>query len=263
MSRMDDAEAVAFLAASENRVETLAALREGGWTDGRAVAESVDASRRTVTRTLGALEERGWVASENATGPYRLSALGRVVFDAYADATERLSAADRLAAFLARVPADAFDLDPAALADADVVVRGENMPFAPMDRVLELRREASEIREVVDVVQADSAAQLRERVEAGELRAEVVVESGVLDAVSEEDGYAAEFEAALAADGCSFFVYEGSLPFVFGLLDDTVVVGVNDGEGLPEAVVVSESPAVREWAAARFESYRERATALP
>lgn len=254
--------AVSFLAASENRVEALVALRESGPTDQRSVAESVDASRRTVKRTLVALEERGWIVSVAGSGEYRISALGTLVLDAYLDVMERLSAADQLGAFLEHVPAEQFDLDPLALADAEVVTRGENQPYAPMDRVLEVRRNASHIREVVDIIQADSAGQLRERVVAGELEAEVVLEAGVLDAVAEHDGYAEEFEAALAADNVTFHVFEGEVPFVFGLMDDVVVMGVTDEMGMPDTVVVSDDPVVRKWAENRFESYRERADRL-
>lgn len=254
--------AVSFLAGSENRVEVLVALREAGEADQRTVAADVDASRRTVKRALDALEGRGWVARERGTGPYRVSALGDLVLDAYLDVLERLSVADRLGPFLAHVPAAAFDLDPVALADAEVVARGGNTPYAPMDRVLEVRRNASRVREVVDVIQADSASQLRERVEDGDLTAEVVLQAGVLDAVGEHDGYAAEFEAALAADGATFHVTEADVPFVFGLMDDQVVVGVTDDEGMPGALVVSDDPAVREWAESLFEAYRDGAEEL-
>lgn len=248
--------AVEFLAGSENRVETLVALRDAGVADQRSIADSVDASRRTVKRTLDALEERGWVVVENSTGPYRITALGELVLDAYLDVTDRLSAADRLGPFLQRIPTDEFDLDPLTLEDAEIIVRGENQPYAPMDRVLEVRRDASTIREVADIIQADSAAQLRERVENGELTATVVLEASVLDAVEENDGYAEEFEAALASDGATFYQYEGDVPFVFGLMDDTVVMGVTDDMGIPDAVVVSDTPDVRDWAERRFEAFR-------
>lgn len=254
--------AVEFLAGSENRVETLVALRDVGSADQRTIADSVDASRRTVKRTLDALEERGWVVSVNATGPYRVTALGELVLDAYLDVTSRLSAADRLGPFLQRIPTSAFDLDPLALDDAEILVREENQPYAPMDRVLEVRRDATTIREVADIIQADSAAQLRERVENGELTATVVLESSVLDAVEENDGYATEFEAALRSDGATFYEYDGDVPFVFGLMDDTVVMGVTDEMGLPGAVVVSDAPDVREWAERRFEAFRTAAERL-
>ncbi len=247
---------VEFLAGSENRVETLVALRDAGVADQRSIAESVEASRRTVKRTLDALEERGWVVAENSTGPYRVTALGELVLDAYLDVIDRLSAADRLGHFLQRIPTNEFDLDPLALEDAEVVVREENQPYAPMDRVLEVRRDASTIREVADIVQADSAAQLRERVENGELTATVVLEASVLDAVEKNDGYAEEFDAALASDGATFYKYEGDVPFVFGLMDETVVMGVTDEMGIPDAVVVSDAPAVRDWAERRFEAFR-------
>lgn len=254
--------AVSFLAASENRVDVLVTLRNSGPVDQRTVAEGVDASRRTVKRTLDALEERGWVVETTVNGEYRISALGELVLDAYLDVVDRLSVADRLGPFLERIPADALDIDPLAFADAEVVVREEGKPYAPMDRVLEIRRDASHIREVADIVQADSAQQLRERVESGELEAEVVLEAGVLDAVADHDGYAAEFEAALASDGATFYVFEGEVPFVFGLMDETVLLGVTDDMGVPGATVVSDRPEIRAWAVDRFESYRDRATEL-
>jgi predicted transcriptional regulator len=253
---------VSFLAGSENRVETLVALRDGGAVDQREIADSVDASRRTVKRTLNDLEERGWVIAENGTSDCRISALGGIVLDTYLEVVNRLEPATHCAPFLQRVPTEAFDLDPSALADAEVVVAAENQPYAPMDRVLEVRRNASQIREVVNIVQADSAGQLRERVANGKLAAEIVLEAGVLDAIAANDDYAAEFEAAATADGATFYTYEGSIPYVFGLMDDTVILGVNDDKGMPEAVVVSDDPAVQEWAEDRFESYRSAADEL-
>lgn len=254
--------AVSFLAASANRVAALLALRESGAGDLRSVAEEVDASRRTVKRTLDALEERGWVITEDENGEYRISSLGALVLESYLDVVDRLEAADRLAPFLEQISVAELGLSPMALADAEVVVKAENQPYAPMDRVLEIRRNASEIREVVNIVQGDSAAQLRERVERGELEAEIVLEDGVLEAISANEEYADEFEATLGTDGVRFYVYDDTIPFVFGLMDDTVILGVNDDMGMPEAVVVSEAPAVREWAHSRFESYRSAASEL-
>lgn len=251
--------AVSFLAASENRVEALLALQESGPADLRTVATAVDASRRTVKRALDGLEERGWVVSGTGNGEYRISALGSLVLDSYLDVVDRLSAGDRLAPLLERVAADDLGIDPLALADAEVVVKAENQPYAPMDRVLEIRRNASRIREVVNIVQADSADQLRERVERGELEAEVVLEAGVLESLGTNDEYAASFESALQADGATFYVYRGTVPFVFGVMDGTVVLGVTDEMGMPEAAVVSDDPDVREWAESRFESYRAAA----
>lgn len=254
--------AVSFLAGSENRVETLRAVRRNEVVEQREIAATLDASRRTVKRSLNDLEERGWVISENGPGAWRISALGDVVLDAYLDVVERLEPATHLAPFLGRIPPETFDLDLRTLVDAELVVSAENRPYAPMDRVLEVRRNAGTIREVVNIVQADSASQLRQRVENGDLEAEVVLEAGVLDAIATNDGYAEEFEAALAADGVTFYAYEGSVPYVLGLMDDTVLLGVNDERGMPEAVVVSEADEVRAWAESRFEAYRDDAEEL-
>lgn len=254
--------ALTFLAGSENRVEVLMLLRDDGPFEQRGIVDAVDASKRTVKRSLDSLEDHGWVSASDRRKEYRITALGELVLDAYTDVVDRLSVADRLGPFLERVPADALDIDPLALVDAEVVTRGDNQPYAPMDRVLEVRRDASHIREVVDIIQADSVGQLRERVESGDLEADVVLEAGVLDAVAENDGYADQFEAALAADDVTFHVFDGSLSFVFGVMDDVVVLGVTDNQGLPEAVIISDDPTVRQWATARFESYRDRGRRL-
>lgn len=252
-------EDVSFLAASENRVDALLALRELGAADLRSVAETVDASRRTVKRILDALEERGWILSKTNDREYRISALGWLVLDSYLDVVDRLETADQLAPLLERISAEELGLDPLALAGADVIVKGDNQPYAPMDRVLRIRRNASEIREVVNIVQADSAAQFRDRVERGELTATVILEAGVVNAVTSNDDYAESFEGALGADGASFYVFDGVVPFLLGVMDDTVVLGATDDEGIPDTIVVSEDPVVRDWAESRFESYREAA----
>lgn len=250
---------VSYLTGSENRVETLRAVRADGVVEQRTIADSVDASWRTVKRTLNDLEERGWVLAVDGVGEWRISALGATVLDAYLDFVDRLEPATHLAPFLRRIPPGTLDIELDALADAEVVVSAENQPYAPMDRVLEIRRNAGRIREVVNIVQADSASQLRERVENGDLEAEVVLEAGVLDAIATNDEYAEEFEGALAADGVTFYAYEGSVPYVLGIMDDTVLLGVTDEKGMPEAMVKSDADEVREWAESRFEAFREDA----
>lgn len=193
---------------------------------------------------------------------YRLSALGELVLDEYERVTEHLGVGHRFASVLERVPAERFDLDPLVLSEADIVERAENDPYAPVERVLDLLASTGEFRAVVDVLRIGASGQIQERILAGDLSAEVVVHADAIEASLADDGFAALLESVLTADTTTFHVYEDDISFLLGIMDDVVVLGVTDDQGLFDAVLVSDSPVVRKWAIDRFEAYRAAASEL-
>jgi predicted transcriptional regulator len=256
MDAPDDA--VAFLAASSNRVTLLGRLRTQGPARRRTCYELLDASRRTVKRTLSALEDRGWVRQTD--DGYHVTALGDVVYVEYDRMQQTLSVAERLRPFLRNVPGDAFDLDLRHLADAEVVFAEDSSPYAPMDRALEFRRGSSRLRELSSVVARDSVAQLTERLdEEDQFDVEVVLSADAVESARANDDYASDFGDHRTADALSMYVYEGTLPFLLTIGDESVALGATDESGVPAALVVSDADRVRSWASDVYERYRAAA----
>lgn len=259
MTDADDT--ISFLTASTTRARALRALASEGELARDELYDRLDASRRTVKRALAALSERGFVACGPGGERYRLTSLGDSIAAAYRSCIERTATAERLAPFLSRVDADAFDLDVAALADAEVVVATDAAPFAPLDRFLELRANARSVRVLSPLVQAQSLSRAAERVGDDEFRFAAVVSADAVDAARSTPEYERAFRETLGADSFETYRYEGTVPFVVALIDGTVALGVTEGE-TPHALVLSENERAREWATATFERYRDAATTL-
>ncbi|MFC7044870.1 helix-turn-helix transcriptional regulator [Halobacteriaceae archaeon GCM10025711] len=188
--------------------------------------------------------------------------LGDLVGEEVADVLETLDGVTDLAPFLERVPATHFDLDPRALADATVTHARPESPFAPVDRVVSLRRNSESIRELSSIVALDSAEQMEEQaMESGpDATNEVVLQADVIEAILDNPDYRDQFERTASAGTVDFYRYDDRVPFLLGLLDDVVVLGATDDDGNPNVLVESDAPAVREWAERVYREYKAAAT---
>jgi len=253
-------ELVAFLSASETRATLLVRLRAAGSAERRTCYDWTDASRRTVKRALSNLADRHLIRAEE--GSVQVTALGATVADRYETFVEDVRLARRLRPFLRRVPAGALDVDLRHFADAEVVTAAEGSPYAPMDRVLELRRGATRLRELSTIVASESVGQLAERLEREDLDVEIVITADALARARSNPDYEDAFAATRDAEDLSLFATEAEVPFLLGILDDTVALSVTDEDGMPAATVVTDAAPVREWALDRFERVRRDAREL-
>lgn len=251
---------IAFLARSKARVELLEELLERESVERHECREAVDASRSTVSRTLDALEERGWVACDGRQ--YELTATGSVVAESFLDLVDTVGTAEELAAFLRHFPIEEFDLELAALGDAEVVVSTEGDPYAPATRQNDLMLAASRFRGLFPSIEIEGSRMLRERVVADDIDSEFVVSPAVAETITRGE-YARLYRDMIEAGGQRVFAADESLPFYLGLVDDEEVhVGVEDEEGYPRALLVSTAPSVRDWAEDCYESHRDAAERL-
>lgn len=249
-----------FLLRSENRTGALLALREGQPLDRYELETRLDASRRTVRRAVEALTERGYI-TEGEAG-YALTAYGAAMVDAYRDLLDRGRLAEQYRPFLERLDTRRVDLDPALLEGSELTVASEVSPFTLLNRLLELRAEASRVREVAPGIEKNSVEQLGERVRDGEdFEMEVVLSPAAVEAVEEDAGFAGDHIAARESAAVDFYVTDGPVRVFLGVLDDTVALAAGT-DGQPEALVESEDPALRAWAEARIDEVRDGATPL-
>ncbi|MFC6989354.1 helix-turn-helix transcriptional regulator [Haloplanus sp. GCM10025708] len=252
--------AIRYLVGSDNRRRVLAALRADGPLTRRDLEDRIAASRRTVKRTLGELEDRGWIRPVGEG--YDATALGVSVLDALDGALDRVDLATRFAPLLSHVPGDAVDLDVGGLADATLVSPTEGNPYAAMHRLHELRTGAAYVRELAPTPCLDGVEQLTERIGSADdpPDVEAVVEAAALDAVDSSSDVRAELEALATAETADVRTCDQAIPVVLGVYDETAVIGALDDDGILVALAETTDPAVRDWVVDEYRSYRQQST---
>ena len=245
--------ALEYLLGSETRPATLTALRDAGRLSARRLEEHVSASRRTLKRTLRTMESRGWV--EPVDGGYELTALGAAALATYERCRKRERIARRVRPVLEHAPAAAFDLDVGALADA-TVIRPDEDPTAPVDRLLELRAGASTLREAAPFLLRDTVEQLADRVTAESPPPEVtlVLEDAEPSPEAYSGAYCDRFRELIEAPTVDVHVAD-EVPVAVGVADGHAFVGVADRDGVRGLLLESDDDAVVDWAERSIDRY--------
>jgi len=257
----DVADSLAFLSQSTNRAEILQLLQEEDGLDRYDIEEQVEASRRTVIRTLDALTEHGYV--EDGDGPYRLTAFGSMLADSYQRFAEETELAHELSQFLMHLPDGIFDRDLRCLEDAELITATEGSPYAVLDRTLTIRRQASQIRELSPIIEQKSIAQLAQRIRDGEpVSVEVVLSESAMEASEIHPDHQDDQQLVNQADQTDIYLASTEIPFLLCIADDTVAIGVTN-DMRPHALVVSANADVKQWAEQTYEAYQEHVQPVP
>lgn len=247
-------EGMDYLSRSENRVALLAALLEKQPQSREELESAVSASRRTVSRVLTNLTEKGYL-QESPPG-YSLTTFGAVVTEAYLDYQEQFDLARQYRPFLANVDSTAVDLDVTALRGATLTVAGDVAPYAPLDRSLELRESATQIQVVTPLVERRSMEQLSARLERGEdLEFEVILPQRLYEMVESQPRYDGAFEREMRSDSVAMFVYPDNVEVLYAITDDVVILGATVDND-PYAIVESTNPDLRTWVEGKIDEYR-------
>lgn len=252
---MDAVDHVAFLAGSQQRVAVLDVLADRDEPTKDELVEGCEAARVTVNRNLEQLADRGLVTSEGRR--WRLTPMGELVVEEFLSLVDTAGTAADLAPVLRRLPADEFDLDPGALAGADVTVSTPANPYAPVERQNATVMAADSARIVLPAIRPGRSADVADRVSGGSLELEMVVSPSVARTLREETPDALEtFEESERA---TVVEYDGQVPFYVGVVDGTAQVGVADEEGIPRALAESDGPEAVAWAASTVDAFRDAA----
>jgi predicted transcriptional regulator len=254
-------DSISFLTRSEARVRLLERLLDEGPATQRDLRVDLDTSRSTVTRALGAFEDRGWV--QNSGDTYRLTPVGQQVIEATRNLAETVEAAEELAPFLRWFPTEEFDLDVTALSDARVVTPSEGDPYTPARAQVERIRDADRFCAVFPSVDIEGTRLAHEQITNDALEAELIVSPSVKETITSGE-FAPLFREQLATGRMTVLEMPSEPPFFLGIADgDTVQIGVEDDEGFPRALLEATDERVREWAEDLYETYRAEATVLP
>jgi predicted transcriptional regulator len=246
-----------YLSRSENRVSLLAALVENQPRNRDELEAELSASKRTVSRVLTELTQKGYL-QEGPAG-FRLTTFGEVVAEAYLDYSDRFELAEKYRPFLANVDSTAVDLDITALRGASLTVAGDVNPYAPLDRALELRQDATQIRVVTPLIEKRSMEQLTARMERGEdLNFEAIFPQRLYETVKSQRGYDGAFEREVQSDSVELRISPDSIDVIYSIIDDIVALGATvDNE--PYALLESKNPDLRAWVEQTIDEYKTAA----
>lgn len=250
---------VSFLSRSKTRVRLLATLSDRGPTSRRALRDRLDTSQSTVVRSVQALERRGWVEQDGDV--VRVTGTGKLVVDAFRDFLGSLEETTDLAPLLRWFPHDEFDLDLTHLLGASVTTSSSGDPYAPARVQTEFVRTASRVRVFLPSIDLEGSRVVHERVMDGALTGEVVVGPDVGETI--RDGEYARLFGEQVEAGLSVFRCDEPLPVYLGLDDGSrVQLGVEDDDGVPQALLETDGEPIRTWAEGVYRDYRDRATEL-
>lgn len=245
---------VDYLARSATRVKLLKALYERGPLEKSELKDCVDATRTTVQRNLDALAAEGWIRDDNCT--YWITRSGMLLTEQFLALLDTLSVTEDFEPFLKWLPPNSFDLDLDALATADLTVADKSDPYAPVNRHVEFMRSAEEFQCILPAVGLQPMLVARDCIiERGHVH-EIVLSEDVAETLASDRSYREPVADLVESDRCELVVSRRSVPFYLGLAGDTVQIGVGDDDEVPQSLVESTDPNVREWGEETYTEHR-------
>lgn len=251
---------IAYLTRSDNRPAVLLLLEREGVVTQSDIEQCLNASRRTVSRILAEMLDEGYVR-ESESG-YRLTRYGAIVIDSYRQCTERTDLARRYQPFLANVDDTDVDFDPEFLRGADITVSTDAEPYAALDRMLELRRNASQVRAAASLITKKSIEQIIDRLQTDEsVEFEFVFPVSLYEHLQSQPAYSEVFRTMTAAPSVTTWIRQEEIPLLHAVIDSVTAVGTSVG-GNPHALVESTNPDLREWVTSRLDQFRQQAVPI-
>jgi len=252
-------EDVEFLALSANRVAVLQSLAAGSRSRSDLAAET-GASQATLGRILADFEERSWV--RRAESAYEATATGRLVADAFSELLEALELERDLREIGEYLPAEELGFDLARLTDATITVPTGTRPNAPVQRLIDLERDAAEVRAFSHAFNEQTLSLMAERAAEGTVRFRGIFSPDAVAALTGDDALRRHLLTLVDADDAAVRVRSSGVPVAGTLVDGRLHLLVRDDSGVLRAAIDTDDPAVREWADDAFDRYWTEAAPL-
>ncbi len=254
MSQVDDE--LGYILRSETRTQILRTLSEQSPLDRGRFDATTEASRRTVNRAIAELEELGYI-SHNCGG-FRLTAYGAIVTELIGQWKSRQEFLTEYQPFLSYISPAELGFEPLLLRNSQLTTATEMEPYAALDRLLSLRREATDIQIISPLVERAGLEQALERVRSDDLTLEAVIPESMYEQLTNGSTYTESFIELLRSPSSDIFVYPEEIPAFFGLFDRTATVAVSVN-GIPYAMVESTHEAIVQSVREQFTRYRDAA----
>lgn len=250
---------IEFLARSDHRVTVLETLTREGQTPNE-LQEETGISRATIGRVLGDFEERGWATRSGRT--YVRTPFGDLLSEEFTSLLETVEMIQRIQMLAQWLPLDELNVDLRAFQDAVVTMPNRSDVLAYIRRSEAMLRDASQVRILTSSIFPDTLEGQVESVIAGEQTQEAILTSAALDAAFTDPEVTTWTREIIESDNATVYRYEGPIPFMLSVLDDTAVIAPLDDYGVPRALVESCNEEIRSWVNRTLDQYRDEAVRL-
>lgn len=239
-------EEIAYLARSRHRATILEHLAEGRF-EPSELEEVTEASRTTLGRILGELEDRGWV--ERTDSGYVATPTGEAIVSKFNPFSDAMQAILRLGDAVEWIPQAEFPIELRHFRNATVQALGQDDPVKAHEFVTEVLRGATSWRVITNLMAPTS-------------KREVMLQGVRTDRLEAVNVYSMELTDRLLADpdrqawlrnyvdaGATIARYDGRIPCNMFVIDELTIIGDSNQEtGNPYTAIVTDNDAVRTWA---------------
>lgn len=252
-------EEIEFLALSSNRVEVLSVLSEDPHTR-QEIEQQTDASQPTIGRVLRDLTDRQWIAYDGQR--YAATATGELVAEEFTDLWETMEVELKLRDVVEWLPTDAIEFDLRNLSDATITTPSQTRPGAPVQRVLELLRQANHVRILSHALNEQSLNVIHQRIGDEAQTFKGVLSSSAVEAIAADSALRQQLEELLASEAAELRRYDGEIPFAVTITDEVVHLLLRDDNDLLRAAIDTDDETVLSWARERHEHYWQNSSAI-
>lgn len=240
----------------DKRYDVLAALASKPQTKPELV-DTIDLSRSTIDRAVGALEDTGCIKRRGSD--YHLTQLGHVSLDEYTRYRETITGVAAASDVIDALPADVH-IDPVFFRGVTVHTANPHAPESALGESIEQLESTDQLLGLAPVVLSLYTDVLTDLVSEHDLRAEILLHENTLNSLVEyyQDG----FSEIRMADYFDFFVTDQDLPYALWIMerDECPLVGITVHEkGGVRGVLMNDSPDAVSWARKVYEQYRDQA----
>lgn len=247
---------IAYLSRSNHRVRVLSELARESATRGD-LRDAIDVSQPTLGRILDGFEERGWLTETDRR--YALTPFGRLVAEEFEALMETVETIQQLRELVPRLPLDHLDFDLRLLADARITTPSESDATAHVRREEKLARQAKRISFFCNSAHPYTVEVYRHRVVEEGQHLDAVIAADAMEAASADPTMRDHLRDILESDRSTIYRYEGHVPVMVGLMDETATIAPLDEAGVSCGLIETENDTIREWVEETIEAYRAEA----
>jgi predicted transcriptional regulator len=257
-------EYVAFLTRSEHRFHVLNLLADGA-SSREELRDKLDATRVTLSRILGDLEDRELIRRRIGDGEYELSAFGEAVHRDLVRLQGTITVGQTYPRLISRLPTDWFDFDLRCLADGEHVHGNSEDPLAAARVIANAIRGGASCESLVGTFTSLPMYGYEQAIQDGnEPDVQVVFDSNVTETMVGDASLRATWREIQSQVGSTVYhSIDERVPCTVDLVDgDTVFFTVDREQETGFDIISCSHPDVIAWADRVIGEYRDRAVPL-
>ncbi|SEV95465.1 helix-turn-helix transcriptional regulator [Halobacterium jilantaiense] len=256
-------ESVAFLARSEHRLRVLDLLSDGARSRDE-ILDRTDATRVTLSRILGDLEDRGFARRTSVDRAYELTTFGELVHRDFTELLGTMSVGKAYPDLVSRLPTDWFDFDLQCLVDGEHVHGESADPLAAARVVANALSDARSCESLVGTFTSLPMYAHEQELEQGtDSEVRVVFDSAVTATMLRDPSLRARWQhIESVTESTVYYSLDEQIPCTVDRIDETVFLTVDRDQRDGFDIISCTHPDVLAWADRVVGEYRSRAVPL-